>query len=133
MKEEEEEDESGLLGIKTLPSQIRSESGKLVFINEMLNEFKKNGNRCLIFSQFTRMLDIVEHAVLNPRKSNYLRIDGKMKSAARQESIDKFNNDESYECFLLTSQVGSLGITLTGADRIIIIDPWYVNLKVFNN
>jgi hypothetical protein len=54
-----------------------------------------------------------------------LRIDGTVKTTQRQELIDQFNEDDSYDCFLLSSQTGSLGITLTAADRIILIDPWW--------
>lgn len=53
-----------------------------------------------------------------------LRIDGKISGAQdRQAIIDTFNEDRSYHCLLLTTGVGGVGITLTGADRVVIYDP----------
>jgi SNF2 family DNA or RNA helicase len=49
------------------PQELRENSGKLLFLEEMLSEFKKNKNRCLIFAQYTRMLDLIEYSVLDPR------------------------------------------------------------------
>lgn len=78
----------------------------------------------MLFSQSTKLLDIVQQMIEQDLKQKCCRIDGTISSASvRQEIIEKFNKDTSIETFLLTSQTGSLGLTLTGADRVIIIDP----------
>lgn len=53
----------------------------------------------------------------------FLRIDGSSSSAERQELVTRFQEQASIPVFLLTSQVGGLGLTLTAADRVIIVDP----------
>eukprot|EP00593_Proboscia_inermis_P003737 CAMPEP_0171317198 /NCGR_PEP_ID=MMETSP0816-20121228/78873_1 /TAXON_ID=420281 /ORGANISM="Proboscia inermis, Strain CCAP1064/1" /LENGTH=350 /DNA_ID=CAMNT_0011810173 /DNA_START=249 /DNA_END=1301 /DNA_ORIENTATION=- len=75
----------------------------------------------LIFSQSTRMLDIIER-VLSPRK--LLRIDGSTKEKNRQKNVDKFNEKNSdIVAMILSTKAAGLGITLTGADRAIVYDP----------
>jgi SNF2 family DNA or RNA helicase len=68
------------------------------------------------------MLNILESAIAL-RGWKYLRIDGSVASSERQTRVERFQNDVSIPVFLLTSQVGGLGLTLTGADRVIIVDP----------
>jgi len=105
------------------PATLISESGKLRMLVQLLGKHREEGHRTLVFSQSKRMLDIIER-VLEWKNMKRLRIDGDVvKPAERQRRIDLFNSDPSYMCFLLTTQTGGLGISLTTADRVIIFDP----------
>lgn len=109
-------------------------SGKLQVLKNLLQLWKKEGHRILLFCQTRQMLDILEKFVGNLKsindegddingKFNYLRMDGSTPIAVRQSLVDTFNNNDYYHVFLLTTKVGGLGINLTGADRVIIYDP----------
>ncbi|TVU36285.1 hypothetical protein EJB05_18215, partial [Eragrostis curvula] len=98
-------------------------SGKLQFLHKLLPRLKERGNRVLIFSQMTMMLDILED-FLNELKYKYARIDGKTSLSERQESIKEYNRAESETfIFLMSTRAGGLGVDLPGADRVIIYDP----------
>ncbi|CAH3197195.1 unnamed protein product, partial [Porites evermanni] len=102
---------------------LTQESGKMVFLVSLLNNLKSEGHRCLVFSQSRKMLDIIQR-VITHGGHKVLRIDGTVsKTAERQHLINTFQTDPSYSCFLLTTQVGGVGITLTSADRVVIFDP----------
>ena len=99
-------------------------SCKLSFISQLLPQLFQDGHRILIFSQSCKMLSLVEKMILRPNQYRYLRLDGKVtKPAERQRRVNEFNNDERIGCFLLSTRVGGEGITLTGADRVLVIDP----------
>ncbi|CAH1801782.1 unnamed protein product [Owenia fusiformis] len=99
------------------------ESGKLEFTSQLVDQLKSEGHRCLIFSQSRKMLDIVQR-VLSNRGHKIIRLDGTIKHLEdREKRINKFQSDSSYTVFLLTTQVGGVGLTLTAANRVIIIDP----------
>ncbi|ESN99682.1 hypothetical protein HELRODRAFT_113500, partial [Helobdella robusta] len=97
-------------------------SGKLEMLDKMLKRLKRDGHRVLIFSQMTRMLDIMED-FLTAFNYGYERIDGSISGNKRQESIDRFNSPESSNfVFLLSTRAGGLGINLATADTVIIYD-----------
>jgi len=76
----------------------------------------------LIFSQFTKMLDIVS-AALKDQNVNHLYLSGQTKD--RQSLIEKFNSDASITVFLISLKAGGTGLNLTAADTVIIFDPWW--------
>lgn len=96
-------------------------SAKLVIVNKLLPLWKEEKHKILLYSQSTKMLDILENVI--KEKYSYLRMDGKTDLSKRSQLIDKFNKDESVFIFLLTTKVGGVGINLIGADRILIYDP----------
>ncbi|XP_073253079.1 chromodomain-helicase-DNA-binding protein 4-like isoform X6 [Porites lutea] len=97
-------------------------SGKLVLLEKMLKKLREEGHRVLIFSQMTRMLDILED-FLEGHGYKYERIDGTVNGAARQECIDRFNAAGAQTfCFLLSTRAGGLGINLATADTVFIYD-----------
>eukprot|EP01117_Protostelium_nocturnum_P010209 TRINITY_DN3656_c0_g1_i2.p1 TRINITY_DN3656_c0_g1~~TRINITY_DN3656_c0_g1_i2.p1 ORF type:complete len:768 (+),score=279.00 TRINITY_DN3656_c0_g1_i2:208-2511(+) len=106
---------------------VISVSGKLIFLAKLLPQMKLEGHRVLLFSQSVKMLTIFE-TVLKKFGYKFLRIDGSTKGKDRQILIDQFNSDPSYFCFMLTTEVGGLGINLTGANRAVIFDPAWTNL-----
>eukprot|EP01083_Nonionella_stella_P117401 349841_1 len=103
--------------------ELCSKSGKLRVLMKLLENLREEGHRSLIFSQSKKMLNVIEECLCLERMK-YLRIDGDVtQTRDRQELIQLFNRDDSIFCFLLTTQTGGLGITLTGADRVVIFDP----------
>lgn len=81
-------------------------------------------HRALIFCQMKEMLDMVQNSVLKAMLPSvtYLRLDGGVEANKRQDIVNKFNSDPSYDCLLLTTSVGGLGLNLTGADTVIFVE-----------
>lgn len=81
-------------------------------------------HRALIFCQLKAMLDIVERDLLHAHLPTvtYLRLDGSVLAAQRHSVVARFNADPSIDVLLLTTQVGGLGLNLTGADTVIFIE-----------
>ncbi|XP_040202752.1 chromodomain-helicase-DNA-binding protein 3 isoform X4 [Rana temporaria] len=97
-------------------------SGKLHLLQKMLRQLNEQGHRVLIFSQMTKMLDLLED-FLDYEGYKYERIDGGITGALRQEAIDRFNAPGAQQfCFLLSTRAGGLGINLATADTVIIYD-----------
>ncbi|XP_050310914.1 chromodomain-helicase-DNA-binding protein Mi-2 homolog [Anthonomus grandis grandis] len=97
-------------------------AGKLVLLSKMLKRLKEQGHRVLIFSQMTKMLDILED-FLDGEGYKYERIDGAITGSQRQEAIDRFNAPGAPQfVFLLSTRAGGLGINLATADTVIIYD-----------
>lgn len=97
-------------------------SGKMIILDKMLKKFKEAGSRVLIFSQMSRVLDILEDYCYF-RDYNYCRIDGSTSHEDRIEAIDDYNAPDSDKfIFLLTTRAGGLGINLTTADIVILYD-----------
>lgn len=70
------------------------------------------------------MLDIIENDLLKKNLPcvTYLRLDGSVPPGQRQSVVTRFNNDPSIDVLLLTTQVGGLGLNLTGADTVIFVE-----------
>ncbi|KAJ3274326.1 hypothetical protein HDV01_003170 [Terramyces sp. JEL0728] len=97
-------------------------SGKMIVVENLLQMWKMQGNRVLLFCQTRQMLDIMEQFIQNT-DYKYLRMDGTTPIKTRSTLVDSFNSNSEIFVFLLTTRVGGLGINLTGADRCIIYDP----------
>lgn len=96
--------------------------GKMIILDKMLKKFQKEGLRVLIFSQMSRLLDILEDYCMF-RKYEYCRIDGLTSHEDRIAAIDEYNAPNSKKfVFLLTTRAGGLGINLTTADIVILYD-----------
>jgi len=106
---------------KLTDDQLFASSGKLVVLKKLLAKLYANKNRILIFSQMTKMLDILE-PFLNYLGYSYLRLDGATEVSARQGLIDKFNGSSNIFAFLLSTRAAGLGINLTSADTVIFYD-----------
>jgi len=92
-------------------------------VKALLELWKSEGHRTLLFSQTRQMLDILESYLRKFGGYKYLRMDGTTIISHRQQLVDEFNNTPEIDLFLLTTKVGGLGVNLTGADRVIIFDP----------
>merc|ERR1712038_792113 len=96
--------------------------GKLTLLTKMLKKLKEQGHRVLIFSQMTKMLDLLED-YLEGMGFKYERIDGGITGTLRQDAIDRFNTDGAQQfVFLLSTRAGGLGINLATADTVVIYD-----------
>ncbi|OCK85531.1 hypothetical protein K432DRAFT_377542 [Lepidopterella palustris CBS 459.81] len=100
---------------------LQYDCGKLQRLAILLRELQAGGHRALIFTQMTKVLDILEQ-FLNIHGYRYLRLDGATKVEQRQILTDRFNTDDRILCFILSSRSGGLGINLTGADTVIFYD-----------
>jgi helicase SWR1 len=100
---------------------VQFDSGKLQTLCVLLRKLKAGGHKCLIFTQMSKMLDILE-VFLNLNSHTYVRLDGSTGIDRRQKLMDRFNNDPKLFCFILSTRSGGLGINLTGADCVIFYD-----------
>lgn len=97
------------------------DSGKFKFLDKLLKELTEKKLRCLLFSQFTMILDIMEE-YLTIRGYSFLRLDGQTKVSDRLDLIDEFNDNSDVLVFLLSTKAGGLGINLTAASVVVIHD-----------
>lgn len=102
--------------------KLIQDSGKMVLLDKLLKKYKAQGSRVLIFSQMSRVLDIMEDYCFL-REYEYCRIDGQTSHEDRISAIDDYNRpDSSKFLFLLTTRAGGLGINLTTADIVVLFD-----------
>ncbi|KAF0686234.1 Aste57867_21939 [Aphanomyces stellatus] len=104
-----------------LPPEKLLDSAKFDFIRDLLPRLQKDNHRVLIFSQWTKVLDMLETLMIHT-KHRYTRLDGSTSIESRQSLIDDFNDDPSIFCFLLSTRAGGMGINLTAADTVILHD-----------
>ncbi|KAL3309344.1 putative DNA helicase ino80 [Cichlidogyrus casuarinus] len=108
--------------IYLVPSSKRwTDSGKLVALSLLLQKLKAEGHRVLIYSQMTKMIDILED-VLHQKKHMYLRLDGSSKLSDRRDMVNQWQTNPRWFIFLLSTRAGGLGINLTAADTVIFFD-----------
>lgn len=106
----------------TTDEHLVDNSGKMVILDKILTRMQKQGSRVLIFSQMSRVLDILEDYCVF-RDYNYCRIDGTTAHEDRIAAIDDYNKPGSDKfVFLLTTRAGGLGINLTSADIVVLYD-----------
>ncbi|KAK2993462.1 hypothetical protein RJ640_005156 [Escallonia rubra] len=99
-----------------------SVSCKISFIMSLLDSLIPEGHNVLIFSQTRKMLNHIQESLAS-QGYKFLRIDGTTKASDRVRIVNDFQEGDVAPIFLLTSQVGGLGLTLTKADRVIVVDP----------
>lgn len=97
-------------------------SAKLETLLEQLDEIKQGGHKALVFSQFTSLLAIVRRE-LDARQVTYEYLDGKTRD--RQDRVDRFQQDPACQLFLISLKAGGLGLNLTAAEYVFILDPWW--------
>jgi superfamily II DNA or RNA helicase len=98
------------------------ESAKLKIFEELIEEIVSSDRKVLVFSQFTKMLDILQE-VLRKKNIEHLYLFGKTKN--RKELVQTFNEDANKKVFLISLKAGGTGLNLTAADNVIIFDPWW--------
>ncbi|XP_007471654.1 PREDICTED: lymphoid-specific helicase isoform X5 [Lipotes vexillifer] len=104
-----------------IDEELVTNSGKFLILDRMLPELKTRGHKVLLFSQMTRMLDILID-YCHFRNFNFSRLDGSMSYSEREKNMHSFNTDPDVFIFLVSTRAGGLGINLTAADTVIIYD-----------
>lgn len=99
------------------------ESGKLDSLRQLLEQIKDGNQRVLIFSQFRGMLDIIEKE-LDALKMTSFKITGSTPANERQDMTNAFNSGQG-DAFLISLKAGGVGLNLTGADTVILVDLWW--------
>ncbi len=97
-------------------------SAKLDLLLPQLDEVLDEGHKALVFSQFTEMLAIVRRT-LDARGVRYEYLDGKTRD--RQTPVERFQTDPESRLFLISIKAGGLGLNLTAADYVFLLDPWW--------
>lgn len=106
-----------------LDEQIKEQSStKFDLLLEQINSVINDGHKALIFSQFTSLLGLLKHQ-LEKRNISFEYLDGK--TINRQERIENFQNNVETKIFLLSLKAGGVGLNLTSADYVFILDPWW--------
>jgi SWI/SNF-related matrix-associated actin-dependent regulator 1 of chromatin subfamily A len=107
-----------------LKKQEWMDCGKVQKFKELVTGYKKNGDRALVFSQFTTLMDILE-TVLETLDIRYMRLDGSTRMDIRQDMIDKFSSEQDITVFMLSTKAGGAGINLAAANKVIIFDSGF--------
>jgi hypothetical protein len=97
-------------------------SAKLDFLIEQLRAVLEEGHKALVFSQFTSLLGILR-AALQAEGIEHEYLDGKTDD--RQARVERFQNDPACPLFLISLKAGGVGLNLTAADYVFILDPWW--------
>ena len=119
--------ESGWSNI-VIPSKqtLVSDSGKLHVLDGLLDKLKSEGHRVLIYSQMTKMIDLLEEYMWH-RKHTFMRLDGSSKISERRDMVADFQERSDIFVFLLSTRAGGLGINLTAADTVIFYDRFVMS------
>ena len=108
---------------RIIEPQIQIPSSKLEKLEQMLEELLENGHKVLIFSQFVSYLQHVQMS-LSEKNIDYHYLDGSTPQKQREKSVEAFQRGEK-SVFLLSLKAGGVGLNLTEADYVIILDPWW--------
>lgn len=99
-----------------------ADSGKFTEMIEMLENAIENDHKILIFSQFVKHLTLVKEA-LDSKKLAYTYLDGATKN--RQGQVEEFQQNDTIKIFLISLKAGGVGLNLTAADYVFLLDPWW--------
>jgi len=120
--DEEVEDEFGSSDEEAQLASIAT-STKITHLLSILNK-EAAEHKFIVFSQFTSMLDLIE-PFLRQKRFKFTRYDGKMKNDLREASLAKLRNDKNCRVLLCSLKCGSLGLNLTAATRVVILEPFW--------
>lgn len=98
------------------------ESGKMEEVLSMLENAMSEDHKILVFSQFVKHLDILR-THLDKQEVKYAYLDGSTRD--RQKEVETFQNDQDVRLFLISLKAGGVGLNLTAADYVFILDPWW--------
>ncbi len=111
------------MGASLSPSFGDFESVKVRFLVETLEQILEEGHQAIVFSQFTTYLDMIQR-VLERKTWRLSRIDGSQTIKTRQKQVDTFQSGKS-QVFLISLKAGGVGLNLTAASYVFIMDPWW--------
>lgn len=98
-------------------------SSKLAAFFELVEDLRAGRHRCLVFSQFTRLLDLLQEELVE-RGVSFLRLDGSTPTQERRSRVEAFQDGQG-ELFLISLKAGGTGLNLTAADYVVHLDPWW--------
>lgn len=104
------------------PKRGEEGSAKVDALEAELAVLAASDHKALVFSQFTSMLDVLEPR-LDKLKIGFVRLDGR--SRRREELVETFQNDPETRVFLISLKAGGVGLNLTAADYVYLLDPWW--------
>ena len=104
------------------PSLKGESSAKMTALFYLLDQLKEEGHKVLVFSQFVKMLDIIRDR-LDAENRPYSYLTGQTQD--REQVIEKFQQSEDPEVFLLSLKAGGSGLNLTSASYVVLYDPWW--------
>lgn len=104
--------------------EFLGESGKFNEITRMAETAMQENHKLLMFSQFVKQLTLFKN-YFDAKGIRYCYIDGSMSAKKRKEQVDIFQSDESIQLFLISLKAGGVGLNLTAADYVFLIDPWW--------
>ena len=107
-----------------MDSKDFKKSSKLGAIIDAVREVAQKGEKCVIFSQFNGMLNLIER-FLDVENFAYRRIDGSKTLKQRIQYIEDFKNDKKVTVFLISLKAGGIGLNLTVANHVFVVDPWW--------
>ncbi|WP_156921464.1 DEAD/DEAH box helicase [Desulfovibrio inopinatus] len=107
-----------------LVGEAEAGSGKLDTMIERLVEVVSEGHKALVFSQFTKFLSLIQER-LDAVGLIYTRLDGRTSVAKRKERVESFQDASGPPVFLISLKAGGVGLNLTAADYVFIMDPWW--------
>ncbi|MDL1959832.1 MAG: DEAD/DEAH box helicase [Deltaproteobacteria bacterium] len=99
-------------------------SGKLDKLTTLIKEAVSCGHKALVFSQFTKMLSLIRRSLDNAGII-YEYLDGRTPQARRKDRVRRFQDDKDIKLFLISLKAGGLGLNLTAADYVFLVDPWW--------
>jgi SNF2 family DNA or RNA helicase len=103
-------------------ARLKDPSPKLDTLLSQLSEIREEGHKALVFSQFTSLLAIVRDR-LDAAGTPYEYLDGA--TTDRGSHVEKFQNDPDCGLFLISLKAGGLGLNLTAAEYVFLLDPWW--------
>lgn len=107
---------------KMTDANYDGDSGKFEDITHMLASALAEDHKVLVFSQYVKHLELVR-SYLKSQKIDFAYLDGS--STDRKEQVERFNKDPKLKLFLISIKAGGLGLNLTEADYVFILDPWW--------
>jgi SNF2 family DNA or RNA helicase len=107
---------------KMLDADYTEDSGKFEAVINMLESISTEGNKVLIFSQFVKHLDIFK-TYFNQKNIPFAYLDGATKD--RSQAVQEFKENDAVKVFLISIKAGGVGLNLTEADYVFILDPWW--------
>ncbi|HTR27869.1 MAG TPA: DEAD/DEAH box helicase [Puia sp.] len=105
---------------------LAKEEGPSAKLEELIREIEENTghHKALVFSQFTSMLQLIRTA-LEEKGIPYLYLDGSVPAEDRKRAVAQFQEEEDTRIFLISLKAGGVGLTLTAADYVYLVDPWW--------
>jgi SNF2 family DNA or RNA helicase len=97
-------------------------SAKFSVLLDRLEEVVDEGHKALVFSQWTSLLDLLEPALAASR-IRYARLDGSTRD--RSQVVERFQGDPNISVLLVSLKAGGVGLNLTAADHVFLMDPWW--------